>query len=128
MSILSYAHFSIYLYLSISLSLFHHTAVKVPHNFTPRRTHRHPFVPLYATSTTRMIPKDADRRLARLPPRSGFDGKPTKAADVRTFVDILAKYGISATPRVRRGIDIDAGCGQLKSKVQKALGRGGAPL
>jgi len=44
------------------------------------------------------------------------------------FVDILAEYGVAATPRVRRGIDIDAGCGQLKAKVNKVLGRGGAPV
>uniref|UniRef100_A0A7S1DYM6 Radical SAM core domain-containing protein n=1 Tax=Hemiselmis andersenii TaxID=464988 RepID=A0A7S1DYM6_HEMAN len=66
--------------------------------------------------------------LIPLNPTSGFDGKPTQAADVKTFVEVLAEYGVTATPRVRRGIDIDAGCGQLKSKVQKALGRGGAPL
>ena len=36
------------------------------------------------------------------------------------FVDVLQnEFGISATPRMRRGIDIDAGCGQLKSAVKK---------
>jgi hypothetical protein len=29
------------------------------------------------------------------------------------FVRVLAEYGIIATPRTRRGIDIEAGCGQL---------------
>jgi hypothetical protein len=29
-------------------------------------------------------------------------------------------YKVACTPRVRRGIDIDAGCGQLKSKVEKS--------
>ena len=33
------------------------------------------------------------------------------------LVNILAEYKVSGTVRVRRGIDIDAGCGQLKSKV-----------
>ena len=36
------------------------------------------------------------------------------------FVRVLDKeFGITATPRVRRGIDIDAGCGQLKAAVKK---------
>jgi hypothetical protein len=39
---------------------------------------------------------------------------------VNEFIEILEKeFGISTTPRVRRGIDINAGCGQLKSKIQK---------
>jgi len=66
--------------------------------------------------------------LIPLNPTDGFDGAPTKAADCKVFVDVLATYGVAATPRVRRGIDIDAGCGQLKAKVNKVLGRGGAPL
>ena len=65
--------------------------------------------------------------LIPLNPTEGFDGAPTKAADCKVFVDILSTYGVAATPRVRRGIDIDAGCGQLKAKVNKVLGRGGAP-
>lgn len=32
---------------------------------------------------------------------------------------ILESYGVPATPRTRRGIDIDAGCGQLKSDLIK---------
>lgn len=66
--------------------------------------------------------------LIPLNPTAGYDGKPTKAADCQVFIDILAQYGVAATPRVRRGIDIDAGCGQLKAKVNKVLGRGGAPV
>lgn len=52
-----------------------------------------------------------------LNPTEGFAGGPSDTADADQFVDILASYGISATIRVRRGIDIDAGCGQLKAKV-----------
>jgi hypothetical protein len=37
---------------------------------------------------------------------------------VNAFCETLAsEFGISCTPRVRRGIDIDAGCGQLTSKI-----------
>ena len=72
--------------------------------------------------------KSCHVNLIPLNPTAGFDGAPTKAADCKVFVDILAEYGVAATPRVRRGIDIDAGCGQLKAKVNKVLGRGGAPV
>ncbi len=56
-----------------------------------------------------------------LNPTDGFDGRPTSKAGVDKFCKILAGYGITATPRTRRGIDIDAGCGQLKAElVEKA--------
>ena len=36
------------------------------------------------------------------------------------FVEVLEReFGISATPRMRRGIDINAGCGQLTASVKK---------
>lgn len=54
-----------------------------------------------------------------LNPTTGFGGDPSALARIRDFIEILAQYGIPATIRIRRGIDIDAGCGQLKSKVLK---------
>ncbi len=37
---------------------------------------------------------------------------------VTQFINILEEdYGIPATVRMRRGIDIDGGCGQLKGKI-----------
>ena len=56
-----------------------------------------------------------------LNPTQGFEGaKPSNVKRVNAFCDCLKnEFGISATPRVRRGIDIDAGCGQLKAKIQK---------
>jgi hypothetical protein len=55
-----------------------------------------------------------------LNPTGGYAGSPSGRTRVNRFIEILEKeYGISTTPRVRRGIDIDAGCGQLKSKIQK---------
>lgn len=53
-----------------------------------------------------------------LNPTAGYEGEPSDPVRVQTFVDILEQGGIPATIRVRRGIDIDAGCGQLKSKVK----------
>jgi 23S rRNA (adenine2503-C2)-methyltransferase len=57
-----------------------------------------------------------------LNPTGGFEGDPSVAARVEQFIALLGTYGITATARVRRGIDIDAGCGQLKSKVERARG------
>ncbi len=41
---------------------------------------------------------------------------------------MLGDYGIPATLRIRRGIDINAGCGQLKSEVLKRQRRGDLPV
>lgn len=57
--------------------------------------------------------------LIPLNPTTGYEGAPSNPAASRQFIDILAEYGVTATIRVRRGIDIDAGCGQLKSAVLK---------
>ena len=58
--------------------------------------------------------------LIPLNPTGGYGGGPTGGANVEKFVEVLQnEFGISATPRMRRGIDIDAGCGQLKSAVKK---------
>ena len=40
--------------------------------------------------------------------------QPTSDADTLRFVEILRGYGVSATVRLRRGIEINAGCGQLR--------------
>jgi 23S rRNA (adenine2503-C2)-methyltransferase len=55
--------------------------------------------------------------LIPLNPTPGFEGGPTRLPEADRFVAVLAEYGIEATVRVRRGIDIDAGCGQLRSRV-----------
>ena len=43
--------------------------------------------------------------------------QPSRPEDAAAFVETLAQRGIPATLRVRRGIDIDAGCGQLRARV-----------
>jgi 23S rRNA (adenine2503-C2)-methyltransferase len=43
--------------------------------------------------------------------------QPSRREDVDAFVALLRSRGIPATLRVRRGIDIDAGCGQLRARV-----------
>ncbi len=58
--------------------------------------------------------------LIPLNPTGGFEGSPSGRMRVQKFVDVLEKeYNVGATPRVRRGIDIEAGCGQLKAAVKK---------
>jgi 23S rRNA (adenine2503-C2)-methyltransferase len=45
-------------------------------------------------------------------PNSPF--QPTSDEQTRRFVEVLERHGISATVRLRRGIEINAGCGQLR--------------
>lgn len=55
--------------------------------------------------------------LIPLNPTGGYAGAPTAPDAAADFVAALEAHGVPATVRVRRGIDIDAGCGQLKSAV-----------
>jgi 23S rRNA (adenine2503-C2)-methyltransferase len=48
-----------------------------------------------------------------LNPTQGYSGEATTAERAAAFREILEQAGISCTIRVRRGIDIAAGCGQL---------------
>ncbi|MHB8629607.1 MAG: 23S rRNA (adenine(2503)-C(2))-methyltransferase RlmN [Aggregatilineales bacterium] len=57
--------------------------------------------------------------LIPLNPTDGYVGAPSDPERVTAFQDTLASYGVTSTVRVRRGIDIDAGCGQLKASVLK---------
>ncbi|MGD8458135.1 MAG: 23S rRNA (adenine(2503)-C(2))-methyltransferase RlmN [Anaerolineales bacterium] len=50
-----------------------------------------------------------------LNPTTDFDGKKALPQQVDAFTSILEKNKIPCTVRVRRGIDIQAGCGQLAS-------------
>ncbi len=65
-------------------------------------------------------PDMAHVNLIPLNPTGGYVGGPSARNNVQNFVDVLQnEFGLSATPRMRRGIDIDAGCGQLKASVKK---------
>jgi 23S rRNA (adenine2503-C2)-methyltransferase len=55
--------------------------------------------------------------LIPLNPTGGYAGAPSDPVAAAAFIEGLARHGVPATLRVRRGIDIDAGCGQLKSAV-----------
>jgi 23S rRNA (adenine2503-C2)-methyltransferase len=48
-----------------------------------------------------------------LNPTTGYTGKPTDRLRAETFKETLEQAGVACTIRLRRGIDIAAGCGQL---------------
>ncbi len=48
--------------------------------------------------------------------------QPSTAAHAAAFQALLERNGIPATLRMRRGIDIDAGCGQLRRRVERTKG------
>lgn len=52
-----------------------------------------------------------------LNPTTGYDGQATTKERAMAFKEILEQNGIPCTIRMRRGIDIQAGCGQLASRV-----------
>jgi 23S rRNA (adenine2503-C2)-methyltransferase len=57
--------------------------------------------------------------LIPLNPTEGYSGRPSDRTRVSAFQDELAKFGVSSTVRVRRGIDIQAGCGQLRDRTMR---------
>jgi len=54
--------------------------------------------------------------LIPLNPTSAFPGKAPSQARCDEFARVLTKLGISNSVRLRRGLDIEAGCGQLAIK------------
>jgi 23S rRNA (adenine2503-C2)-methyltransferase len=54
-----------------------------------------------------------------LNPSPGYSGQATTRERAEKFKQILDRYGIPCTIRLRRGIDIMAGCGQLMVKVKE---------
>jgi len=55
--------------------------------------------------------------LIQLNPVNHFPGKPAQDLNARNFQKIVEGSGIPCTIRLRRGIDIQAGCGQLASET-----------
>lgn len=58
---------------------------------------------------------DSHVNLIPLNPTTGYAGRPSDRETVKQFQAILTEYGIPSTVRQRRGIDIAAGCGQLRA-------------
>lgn len=55
-----------------------------------------------------------------LNPTGRYGGLPAQMASIDCFSRVLQVYGVSSTVRIRRGIDIDAGCGQLITAVTRS--------
>jgi 23S rRNA (adenine2503-C2)-methyltransferase len=56
--------------------------------------------------------------LIPLNPTRGYQKKGTRASQVSAFAQVLESHNIPVTVRMRRGIEISAGCGQLASEVE----------
>jgi len=54
-----------------------------------------------------------------LNPTRGYKGHESKQKRISDFRSVLDKAGIQNTLRIRRGIDINAGCGQLKQEADQ---------
>lgn len=66
---------------------------------------------------------DAHVNLIPLNPTEGFDGEAPEDSRVRAFQQIIQDANLPSTVRQRRGIDVDAGCGQLKSSNARRAAR-----
>lgn len=62
---------------------------------------------------------DAHVNLIPLNATEGYEGQAPAESDVREFQRIIQGSGLPRTVRQRRGIDVAAGCGQLKAKRQR---------
>jgi 23S rRNA (adenine2503-C2)-methyltransferase len=51
-----------------------------------------------------------------LNPTPGYEGRASSEERIRAFRTVLDRYGIPNSVRERRGIDINAGCGQLRQQ------------
>jgi 23S rRNA (adenine2503-C2)-methyltransferase len=56
-----------------------------------------------------------------LNPTEKFHGQATTQERARAFKETLERFGIPCTIRIRRGIDIQAGCGQLAVEVEDGI-------
>lgn len=57
--------------------------------------------------------------LIPLNPTADFAGDPSSRERIDAFQSTLEQYKVSSTVRLRRGIDIQAGCGQLRDRIVK---------
>ncbi|MGE9271575.1 MAG: 23S rRNA (adenine(2503)-C(2))-methyltransferase RlmN, partial [Verrucomicrobiales bacterium] len=49
----------------------------------------------------------------------GFDGQAPEDEQVEAFQKTLRAEGLAVTVRQKRGLDVDAGCGQLSSRSSR---------
>jgi len=60
-------------------------------------------------------------------PTSGSPHRRPSPGRIDAFREILRRRGVAATIRMEKGIDIDAGCGQLRARTLPAAAAGAAP-
>jgi 23S rRNA (adenine2503-C2)-methyltransferase len=61
-------------------------------------------------------------------PAEGSSLTPTPRAQVDAFAEVLRRRGIACTVRLRRGIDVQAGCGQLRSRRRRSFDAAAPPV
>ncbi len=66
--------------------------------------------------------------LIPLNPTNGFSGRPSSQLRTMEFQKELDRFGVTSTVRLRRGIDIYAGCGQLRERdlISRGIGSAGS--
>ncbi|MGB0578522.1 MAG: 23S rRNA (adenine(2503)-C(2))-methyltransferase RlmN [Limisphaerales bacterium] len=62
---------------------------------------------------------NAHVNLIRLNPTEGYEGEASETSAADEFSRIIQESGLPCTIRQRRGIDVGAGCGQLRSASQR---------
>ena len=62
---------------------------------------------------------DSHVNLIPINPTLGFDELPADEETAKRFQRVLARHNIPSTVRQKRGIDIQAGCGQLRSREER---------
>jgi 23S rRNA (adenine2503-C2)-methyltransferase len=67
----------------------------------------------------RIVGMLAHVNLIALNPTEGYPGRPSSPERIEAFTGILEQKHIPHTLRLRRGTDISAGCGQLRSRAQQ---------
>ena len=71
---------------------------------------------------------DAHVNLIPLNPTTGFAGTATAARAAAEFQHTLQAAGIPSTIRQRRGIDVAAGCGQLRAEKTRSVPQAGGEI
>jgi 23S rRNA (adenine2503-C2)-methyltransferase len=69
-----------------------------------------------AALAARLAGMIAHVNLIPLNPTVDYEGQPSTPEQMEAFTEILDRHHISYTLRLRRGIDIRAGCGQLRAR------------
>jgi 23S rRNA (adenine2503-C2)-methyltransferase len=72
----------------------------------------------------RLVGLSAHVNLIPLNPTPGYDGRPPAEERIARFVRVLERRRVPYTLRVRRGIDIQAGCGQLRQRSLDEMAEG----